>query len=131
MRANFAAEDLASDAEPRGVTPRSARETDRVSKTVSKTEYPDNLSDRTDSDEGFDAARFERRAARDIRHRQTVPRSPKISALGSAGAKAEQRRKKLIAEKEAREKEACTFRPKTNERPRKELIEKLLAEDDY
>ena len=70
-------------------------------------------------------------AARDIRHRQTVPRSPKISALGSAGAKAEQRRKKLIAEKEAREKEACTFRPKTNERPRKELIEKLLAEDDY
>ena len=70
-------------------------------------------------------------AARDIRHRQTVPRSPKISALGSAGAKAEERRKKLIAEKEAREREACTFRPKTNERPRKELIEKLLAEDDY
>ena len=70
-------------------------------------------------------------AARDIRHRQTVPLSPKISALGSAGAKAEARRRKLIAEKEAREKEACTFRPKTNERPRKELIEKLLAEDDY
>ena len=71
-------------------------------------------------------------AARDIRHRQTVPRSPKISALGSAGAKAEQRRKKLIAEKEAREREACTFRPETNERPRKaELIEKLLVEDDY
>ena len=70
-------------------------------------------------------------AARDIGHRQTVPRSPKISALGSAGAKAERRRKKLIAEKEAREREACTFRPKTNERPRKELIEKLLAEDDY
>ena len=70
-------------------------------------------------------------AARDIRHRQTVPLSPKISALGSAGAKAEARRQKLIAEKEAREREACTFRPKTNERPRKELIEKLLAEDDY
>jgi hypothetical protein len=70
-------------------------------------------------------------ATRDIRHRQTVPLSPKISALGSAGAKAEARRRKLIAEKEAREREACTFRPRTNERPRKELIEKLLAEDDY
>ena len=66
LRANFAAEDLASDAEPRGGA-RSARETDRVSKTVptpASPEYPDNLSDRTDSDEGFDAARFEPRAAR-------------------------------------------------------------------
>jgi|TARA_B110000090_G_scaffold117705_1_gene131036 hypothetical protein len=33
-------------------------------------------------------------------------------------------------EKEQREREACTFRPMTNERPRKALIAKILAEDD-
>jgi hypothetical protein len=69
-------------------------------------------------------------AMRDIKHRQTIPLSPKISALGSMGAKAEVRRRKLVAEKEQREREACTFYPKTNERPRKALIEKLLAEEE-
>ena len=65
------------------------------------------------------------------KHRQTVPLSPKISALGSQGAKAAARKLRLQMEKELREREACTFRPRTNERPRKELIEKILAEDDY
>jgi hypothetical protein len=69
-------------------------------------------------------------ARRDIAHRQTVPRSFNLSAQGEIGRKAEERRRRLMAEKEAREKKDCTFRPKTNERPRKELIEKLLAEDD-
>ena len=63
LRGNFTAEDLASDAEPRGGA-RSTRETDRVSKRRNSPEYPENLSDRTDSDEGLDAARFEPRAAR-------------------------------------------------------------------
>jgi hypothetical protein len=44
--------------------------------------------------------------------------------------KAELRRQRLMQEKEEKEKRECTFRPKTNERPRKELIEKLLADDD-
>jgi len=69
-------------------------------------------------------------ARKDIAHRQTVPRSFNLSAQGEIGRKAEERRRRLLAEKEAREKKDCTFRPKTNERPRKELIEKLLAEDD-
>jgi hypothetical protein len=67
---------------------------------------------------------------KDVSHRQTVPMPYNISALGEAGLKAELRRQKLLAEKEEREMKACTFRPKTNERPRKELIEKLLAEDE-
>ena len=69
-------------------------------------------------------------AKKDVTHRQTVPRSPNISANGEIGAKAEERRRRLLAEKEAREKADCTFRPKTNERPRKELIERLLAEEE-
>jgi hypothetical protein len=66
---------------------------------------------------------------KDVSHRQTIPVPYNISAMGEAGLKAELRRQKLLAEKEERDMRSCTFRPKTNERPRKELIEKLLAEE--
>jgi hypothetical protein len=65
-----------------------------------------------------------------VAHRQTVPKQPRISAYAERGVKAETRKKKLVAEKEARERAECTFQPRTNEAPRKELIEALLAEDD-
>jgi hypothetical protein len=55
-----------------------------------------------------------------------VPLSPKISV----NPKAQQRKLRAVMEKEQREREACTFRPMTNERPRKALIAKILAEDD-
>ena len=67
---------------------------------------------------------------KDVAHRQTVPKQPRISAYAEHGVKAETRKKKLVAEKEARERAECTFQPRTNEAPRKELIEALLAEDD-
>jgi hypothetical protein len=63
-------------------------------------------------------------------HKQTVPRPYNISGYGEQAMKAELRRQRLMQEKEEKEKRECTFRPKTNERPRKELIEKLLADDD-
>ena len=65
-----------------------------------------------------------------VSHRQTIPVPYNISAHGEAGLKAEIRYQRLLAEKEEREMGSCTFRPKTNERPRKELIEKLLAESE-
>lgn len=67
---------------------------------------------------------------KDISHRQTIPVPYNISALGEAGLKSELRRQRLLAEKEVRDMRSCTFQPKTNERPRKELIERLLAEDE-
>ena len=67
---------------------------------------------------------------KDVAHRQTVPKQPRIRAYTEHGAKAEERKKRLLAQKEARDKAECTFRPVTNEAPRKELIEALLAEDD-
>ena len=53
-----------------------------------------------------------------------------VEAWTYDASEAEERKKRLLAQKEARDKAECTFRPVTNEAPRKELIEALLAEDD-
>ena len=69
-------------------------------------------------------------AKKDVTHRRDGAAKPQHQRQRRDGAKAEERRRRLLAEKEAREKADCTFRPKTNERPRKELIERLLAEEE-
>ena len=60
-------------------------------------------------------------AKKDVTHRQTVPRSP-ISANGGIGAKAEERRRRLLAEKEARRRPTARSGPRpTSDRARNSL----------
>ena len=63
---------------------------------------------------------------KDVAHGQTVPKQPRICAYTEHGAKAEERKKRL-PRRRGGDKAECTFRPVTNEAPRKELIEALLA----
>ena len=81
LRANFTAQDLLSDDEPKSRDgKRSAKKTDFS--TPASPEYPDNLSD-LESDEGFDAARFEKSArGSDARKEKELQRSS--SAVSSS-----------------------------------------------